>query len=300
MSSYSIQALAQLSIVASIATIKLKLGAYFFTNSVSLLSDALESLVNLIAAVITFFMIRLAQKPPDADHHYGHSKAEYISSVAEGAFIIIAAGAIIFTAILRIIKPIQLDPPGIGLIFSIIASFINLIVGRVLIVEGKKRHSIALEADGHHLLTDVWTTVGVLAALALIYITGVRLLDPIMAIFFGFNIIFSGISIVQRSLSGFMDGAIDKTYVAHIKSVFETYAKEHLIQFHGLRTRVAGSRKFISFHVLVPGNWTVQHAHSMIEGIEKTIRSEVPHSTITSHIEPIKDPAAWNDEGLDR
>lgn len=300
MSSYSTQRLAQLSIVASIATITLKLGAFIFTNSVSLLSDALESLVNLIAAVITFFMIRLAQKPPDADHHYGHSKAEYISSVAEGAFIIIAAGAIIVTAILRILNPIQLDPPGIGLIFSIIASFINLLVGRILISEGKKRHSIALEADGHHLMTDVWTTVGVLAALAVIYITGVQLLDPVMAIFFGFNIIFSGISIVQRSLSGFMDGAIDKTYVAHIQSVFETYSKKHSIQFHGLRTRVAGSRKFISFHVLVPGNWTVQHAHTMIEEIEKTIRAEVPHSTITSHIEPIEDPAAWNDEGLDR
>jgi cation diffusion facilitator family transporter len=300
MSSHSSERLAQLSIAASIATITLKLGAFFLTNSVSLLSDALESFVNLIAAAVTFFMIRLAQKPPDKDHPYGHSKAEYISSITEGTFILLAATAIIGTAVMRLLNPSPLQQPGIGLLLSVSASLINLFVGQVLIREGKKRHSIALEADGHHLMTDVWTTAGVLVALAIVYLSGHTVLDPLVAIVVGLNIIFSGVSIIYRSLAGFMDGAIDRAYVHHIHAVFDIYSKKDAIQFHGLRTRVAGSRKFISFHVLVPGDWTVQKAHTLVEQVEKDIRGEVPHATITSHIEPVEDPAAWNDEGLDR
>lgn len=299
MERFSSSNLAGLSIVASICTITLKLFAFFFTNSVSLLSDAMESFVNLIAAVITFFMIRLSQKPPDEDHHYGHTKAEYISSIAEGFFILLAAGAIIVTAIQRLMHPTILEKPGIGLAFSVVASLINLFVGLILIRNGKKRHSLALEADGHHLMTDVWTSAGVLAGLAVVYSTGLHILDPIIAIIAGLNIIVSGISIVSRSLSGFMDGAIEKIFLNHISNIFEVYKKQH-IEFHGLRTRLSGNRRFISFHVLVPGVWTVQQGHSFVEEVEKQLRTAIPNTTITTHIEPLEDPVAWEDQGLDR
>ena len=291
--------LALVSVAASLCTITLKLFAFFLTNSVSLLSDALESFVNLLAAGITFFMIRLSQKPPDATHPYGHSKAEYISSIAEGFFIILAAGAIIITASQRLLHPTSLDKPGLGLLFSILASVINLIVGLVLIKNGKKRHSLALEADGHHLLTDVYTTAGVLVGLVIVYTTKLFILDPIIAIIVGLNIISAGFSIIQKSLSGFMDSSIDKGYLDFIKATFAEY-KSQKIEFHGLRTRQAGSRIFISFHVLVPGVWTVQQGHSLVEEVEKRIRSSIPNSTLTTHIEPLEDPLSWEDTELDR
>ncbi len=291
--------LAMLSVAASLCTITLKLFAFFLTNSVSLLSDALESFVNLLAATITFFMIRLSMKPPDETHPYGHSKAEYISSIAEGFFIIIAAAAIIFTATQRILNPAPLEAPGWGLLFSIVASGINLVVGMVLIKNGKKRHSLALEADGHHLLTDVYTTAGVLVGLVIVYTTKLYMLDPLIAIVVGLNIITAGFSIVQKSLGGFMDSSIDKTYITSIKHIFSEY-KTQKIEFHGLRTRQAGSRIFISFHVLVPGAWSVQEGHTLAEAVEKKIRTMIPNSTITTHIEPLEDPLAWDDEGLDR
>jgi len=291
--------LAGVSITASIFTIILKLLAFSFTNSVSLLSDALESFVNLLAAIITFFMVRLAHKPPDETHPYGHSKAEYISSIAEGFFIIIAAAAIIVTAAQRLLHPAALETPGLGLLFSVVASLINLVVGLVLIKNGKISRSLALEADGHHLLTDVYTTIGVLVGLAVVYTTHLYILDPIIAILVGLNIISAGFAIVQKSLAGFMDSAIDKGYVDFIKSVFNEY-KSQKIEFHGLMTRQAGSRLFISFHILVPGAWTVQRGHSLVEEIEKKLRTSIPQSTITTHIEPLEDPISWEDEGLDR
>lgn len=299
MSSLSSAKLALVSVAASLCTITLKLFAFFLTNSVSLLSDALESFVNLLAAGITFFMIRLSQKPPDATHPYGHSKAEYISSIAEGFFIMLAAGAIIFTAAQRLLHPAPLEKPGMGLLFSILASAINLIVGLMLIRNGKKRHSLALEADGHHLLTDVYTTAGVLVGLVIVYTTKLFVLDPIIAILVGLNIISAGFGIVQKSLGGFMDSAIDKGYLDFIKAKFAEY-KSQKIEFHGLRTRQAGSRIFISFHVLVPGIWTVQQAHSLVEEVEKTIRTAIPNSTLTTHIEPLEDPLSWADTELDR
>jgi cation diffusion facilitator family transporter len=291
--------LASVSIGASLCTIALKLIAFFLTNSVSLLSDALESFVNLIAATITFFMVRLAHKPADETHPYGHGKAEYISSVAEGFFIMVAAIAIIWTAVQRLLHPIPLDKPGMGLLFSIAASLINLVVGLVLIKNGKKRHSLALEADGHHLMTDVYTTVGVLIGLVIVYITRLFILDPIIAIVVGLNIISAGFSIVQKSLSGFMDTSISKEYLDFVKELFAEY-KAQKIEFHGIRSRRSGSRKFISFHMLVPGAWTVQKAHSLSEEIEKKIRSSIPQVTITIHIEPLEDPVSWEDTELDR
>ncbi|MFZ2206584.1 MAG: cation diffusion facilitator family transporter [Microgenomates group bacterium] len=299
MKTVSSQKLAGVSIGASILTIMMKLSAFALTNSVSLLSDALESFVNLLAATITFFMVRLAHKPADETHPFGHSKAEYISSIAEGFFIMIAAAAIIFAAVQRLFHPAALEAPGLGLLFSVGASLINLIVGLMLIKNGKKRRSLALEADGHHLMTDVYTTVGVLIGLAIVYITKLFILDPIIAIIVGLNIISAGFSIVQKSLSGFMDSAIDRGYVAFINSIFMEY-KQKKIEFHGLRTRCSGSRNFISFHVLVPGVWTVQNAHSLVEEIEKKLRDTIPNSTIDTHIEPLEDPVSWADTELDR
>lgn len=299
MQTVSSQKLAGVSIAASLFTITFKLIAFFLTNSVSLLSDALESFVNLIAATITFFMIRLAHKPPDETHPYGHSKAEYLSSIAEGSFIMLAAGAIIFTAIQRLLNPSPLEAPGIGLIFSVLASIINLVVGLILVKNGKKRNSLALEADGHHLLTDVYTTAGVLIGLAVVYITKAFYLDPLIAIVVGLNIISAGFSIIQKSLAGFMDSSIEKTYRDFIKKTFAEYQAKH-IEFHGLRTRTSGSRKFISFHLLVPGAWTVQQAHVLAEEVEKKMRDAIPQSTITTHIEPLEDPVSWADTELDR
>jgi cation diffusion facilitator family transporter len=299
MSKLSSAKLAIISVIASICTITLKLIAFFLTNSVSLLSDALESFVNLLAAAITFFMIRLSLKPPDETHPYGHSKAEYISSIAEGFFIMLAAAAIIFTATQRIITPTPLEAPGFGLLFSIAASVINLAVGLKLITNGKKRNSLALEADGHHLLTDVYTTAGVLIGLAIVYTTKLYILDPLIAIIVGLNIISAGFSIIQKSLAGFMDTAISKVYLSSIKNTFAQY-KSQQIEFHGLRTRQAGSRIFISFHILVPGSWSVQKGHTLAEEVEKKIRTSIPNSTITTHIEPFEDPTAWEDTGLDR
>ncbi|MCX6731295.1 MAG: cation diffusion facilitator family transporter [Candidatus Roizmanbacteria bacterium] len=299
MDRFSSSKLAGVSIAASICTITLKLLAFFLTNSVSLLSDALESFVNLIAATITFFMVRLSLKPADETHPYGHGKAEYISSVAEGFFIIVAAGAIIFTAVQRLLNPISLDKPGLGLLFSIVASLINLGVGLVLIKNGKKRHSLALEADGHHLMTDVYTTAGVLVGLIIVYATRLYILDPIIAIIVGLNIISAGFSIMQKSLSGFMDSSIDKEYLDFVKSTFAEY-KSQKIEFHGMRTRQSGSRKFISFHMLVPGAWSVTQAHSLAEEVEKKIRTSIPQVTITIHIEPLEDPVSWEDTELDR
>ena len=299
MDRFSSDKLAGVSIVASLFTIVLKLGAFFLTNSVSLLSDAMESFINLLAATITFFMVRLAHKPPDETHPYGHGKAEYISSVAEGLFIMLAAAAIIITALQRLLHPVALEKPGLGFIFSVLASLINLGVGLMLVINGKKRHSLALEADGHHLLTDVYTTAGVLIGLVFVYITHLFILDPIIAIVVGLNIIFAGFSIVQKSLAGFMDSAIDKRYLIFIKSTFTEYESKKIV-FHGLLTRQAGSRKFISFHVLVPGHWSVQQAHSLVEEIEKKLRTSIPQITITTHIEPLEDPLSWKDEGLDR
>lgn len=299
MDGFSSAKLAGVSIAASIGTIILKLGAFFLTNSVSLLSDALESFVNLIAATITFLMVRLAHKPADETHPYGHGKAEYISSVVEGFFIMIAAAAIIITAVQRLIHPMPLETPGLGLLFSIMASAINLVVGLVLIKNGKKRHSLALESDGHHLMTDVYTTAGVLVGLVIVYTTRLYILDPIIAIIVGLNIISAGFSIVQKSLSGFMDSSIGKEYLDFIKNIFAEY-KSQKIEFHGMRTRQSGSRKFISFHMLVPGAWSVQQAHSISEDVEKKIRSSIPQATITIHIEPLEDPVSWEDTELDR
>lgn len=278
----------KLSIVASLATISLKLFAYFLTGSVGLFSDAIESFVNLIAAGFAFFSLKIAQKPADKDHPFGHSKAEYFSSALEGGLIFIAALAIIASAVGRLIHPQPLEKISLGIILSSAASIINLVVGLKLINVGKKYHSITLEADGHHLLTDVWTSAGVILAIFIVALTNWQVLDPLIAIFVALNILLTGASLIKRSALGFMDTAITNEELDKINQTLKKYEREK-ITFHQLRTRLAGQKRFISFHLLFPDSWSIKKAHDLATKIEKEIKQKIPNALVDTHLEPISD-----------
>ena len=282
------------------ATIALKALAWWLTGSVGLLSDALESLVNLAAALLALSMLRLAASPPDEFHQYGFSKAEYISAGVEGALIVLAAGGILAVALPRLFKPEPLDAPLIGLGISFAASLINLAVAVVLIRQGKLHHSITLEADGKHLMTDVWTSAGVIVGVGLVYLTGWLRLDPLVALLVALHIVWTGAGLVRRSFKGLLDAAMSQEDQGEVTRLFAEYARRYGIKFHALRTRQAGVRGFISFHMLVPDEWTISHAHRISEEIEERIRMLVPNAGVFVHIEPISDPASYDDEGLDR
>jgi len=291
---------AWLSIAAALATIGLKTLAWWLTGSVGLLSDALESLVNLAAALLALTMLRVAASPPDEEHPYGFSKAEYFSAGIEGALIVLAAAAIFASAIPRLIDPQPLDAPLLGLALSGAASAINLAVGLLLIRVGRREHSITLEADGHHLMTDVWTSIGVIGGVALVFATGWLLLDPLVALAVALHIIWAGLRLMRRSWRGLLDAAISSEDSNEVTKLFSEYSKRYGVTFHALRTRQAGARRFISFHFLVPDAWTVARAHQLSEEIESRIRSLVPNAAVFTHIEPISDPASYEDQGLDR
>jgi cation diffusion facilitator family transporter len=291
---------AWLSIAAAFATIALKALAWWLTGSVGLLSDALESLVNLAAALLALTMLRVAASPPDEEHPYGFSKAEYFSAGIEGALIVLAAAGILASAIPRLIDPQPLDAPVLGLALSAAASGINLAVGLLLIRVGRREHSITLEADGHHLMTDVWTSVGVIAGVALVFATGWLRLDPLVALAVAVHIIWAGVRLMRRSWKGLLDAAISSEDSGEVTKLFSEYSKRYGVTFHALRTRQAGARRFISFHFLVPDAWTVARAHQLSEEIESRIRSLVPNAAVFTHIEPISDPASYEDQGLDR
>jgi cation diffusion facilitator family transporter len=291
---------AWLSIVAALATIALKMLAWWLTGSVGLLSDALESLVNLAAAMLALSMLRLAAAPPDEEHPYGFSKAEYFSAGIEGGLIVLAAGGIVWAAIPRLISPAEISTPFLGIALSVAATAINLAVGVLLIRVGRREHSITLEADGHHLMTDVWTSVGVVAAVALVALTGWLRLDPLIALAVAGHIVWTGVGLMRRSWKGLLDAAIPPEDTGEVERLFREYAKRYAIEFHALRTRQAGARRFISFHMLVPDAWTVAQAHQLSEEIESRIRSMVPNAAVFTHIEPISDPASYDDQKLDR
>lgn len=295
-----LQRYAWLSIAAALATISLKTLAWWLTGSVGLLSDALESIVNLGAAVLMLSMLRLAAAPPDERHPYGFSKAEYFAAGIEGALIVLAAAGILASAIPRLIEPRPLDTPALGLALTAVASAINLGVARMLIGVGRSRHSITLEADGHHLMTDVWTSVGVMLGVGLVIATGWLRLDPLVALAVAAHIVWTGVGLVRRSASGLLDAAIGQDDQEEVKKLFAEYSRRYGVAFHALRTRQAGARRFISFHILVPDAWTVSHAHRLSEEIEERIRSLVPHASVFTHIEPISEPASYEDQGLDR
>lgn len=290
----SLARFAWLSITAAILTIALKTTAYLVTNSIGLLSDAMESLINLAGAIMALVMLRIAVRPADDDHNYGHTKAEYFSSGVEGILILIAAILIAIAAVERFFAPQPIAQIGLGLIVSVIASLINLAVSIILIRAARKYNSITLEADGKHLMTDVWTSAGVLIGVGMVAITGWQQFDPVVALFVAGNIIWTGISIVKKSISGLMDKALSITEQKKIYEVLDSHKHED-IQFHAVLTRQAGARQFVSFHVLVPGSWTVNQGHVLLEQIETDLRSALPNLTVITHLEPIEDPVSYND-----
>jgi cation diffusion facilitator family transporter len=290
---------AWLSISAAVVTIGLKLVAYLFTGSVGLLSDAIESLVNLIGAVVALAMLTIAAQPPDEEHAYGHSKAEYFSSGVEGTLIVIAAISIAAAAWERLISPRPIEDVGLGLAISVVASLINLGVARILLRAGRQHSSIALEADGRHLMTDVWTSVGVVLGVAAVALTGWHRLDAIIALLVAANIIREGWHLLKRTVSGLMDTALPADEQNSVRNALAKYEQEG-IKFHAMRTRQAGTRRFVSVHVLVPGNWTVQRGHQLLERLEADVRQTLSNVTVFTHLEPLGDAASWQDTTLDR
>jgi len=285
---------AWLSIAAAVVTIALKSGAYLLTGSVGLLSDAIESGVNLVAALMALAMLTVAARPEDDNHTYGHSKAEYFASVVEGILIFVAAGSIIWTAAGRLFQPKELEQVGVGLAVSVGASLINLAVAQILLRAGKKNNSITLEADSHHLMTDVWTSVGVVAAIGVVGLTGWLILDPLIAIAVGLNIVWTAYHLIRRSVEGLMDGALPPEEQKQIEEVIAQY-RQRGVEFHALRTRQSAARRFISVHVLVPGAWTVHDAHHVAEDFEGDIRRILPETIIHTHLEPIDDEISMED-----
>jgi cation diffusion facilitator family transporter len=291
---------AWLAIAAAVVTITLKTAAWFLTGSVGLLSDAMESVVNLVAAIVALITLHIARKDPDQDHAYGHTKAEYFSSALEGALILVAAGSIVLTAAPRLFEPEQLEQVGWGLAVAAAASVVNLVVSRILLRAGRTYRSITLEADARHLMADVVTSVGVLAAVFAVSVTGWQRLDPIIALLVAANIIWTGIHLMRQSMLGLLDTAISDEELATINAVLAHYRDTMPVQMHALRTRQAGSRRFVSMHILVPGSWTVAQGHDLAERIEHDILDRLPQATVFTHIEPVENPASWDDTGLDR
>ncbi len=290
---------AWLSVAAAILTMGLKAAAYWLTGSVGLLSDALESLVNLAAAFMTLGMLRVAARPPDDDHAYGHDKAEYFASGAEGALILLASAGITWAAVSRLLSPRVIEHIGLGVAISAAAAAVNLAAAVVLLRVGRRRRSIALEADGLHLMTDVWTSVGVLVGVGAVKLTGLQVLDPVVALVVAAQIAWSGVRIVRRSALGLLDTALPPPELEALRRVLARHASAPA-QFHAVRTRQASSRRFVSMHVLVPGEWTVRQGHELLERIEQDVRTAIPNVTVDTHLEAIEDPASWEDEGLDR
>jgi cation diffusion facilitator family transporter len=299
MVSASLKRYAWLSIGAALSTIVLKSVAWWLTGSVGLLSDALESLVNLAGAVMALAMLTVAAQPEDENHAYGHGKAEYFSSGFEGLLILLAAIAIGVTAIERLLHPQPIEQLGIGLVVSVIASVINFVTARILLAAGEKYRSITLEADAHHLMTDVWTSAGVIVGVGAVGFTGWLWLDPVLALLVAANIIWTGWRLLQRSADGLMDVALPPEQHRIVIETLNNYRQQG-IDFHALRTRQAGARSFVEVHVLVPGAWTVQRGHELLEKLEADIRSALPHTTVLTHLEPLEDPASHDDNRLDR
>ncbi|MCC7325438.1 MAG: cation transporter [Burkholderiales bacterium] len=290
---------ALLSLVAAIATISLKLLAWHLTGSVGMLSDALESIVNVVAAAATLWLLYLSARPPDERYTYGYSKAEYFSSAFEGALILVAAFAIGWAAVDRLLHPQPIERIDLGVVVSIVATAINLIVARLLLGAARRHDSIALEADAQHLMTDVWTSVGVVVAVLAVGFTGWSWLDPSIALLVAANIVFTGVSLLRRSASGLMDQALPPERMQRIAAILDRYRGDR-IEFHAIRTRVSAGRSFVSMHVLVPGNWTVKRGHDLVERLELEIAAAIPGTTIETHLEPREDPASYEDVALDR
>ena len=290
---------AWLSIAAAITTILLKGIAWKLTGSVGLLSDAIESFVNLAGALMALAMLTLAALPADDNHAHGHSKAEYFSSAFEGFLILLASLAIGYTSIERLINPRPLEAVDVGLLVSVVASAINLATAKILMKVGREQNSISLEADAHHLMTDVWTSAGVIAGVGLVWLSDWLWLDPVIAILVALNILWTAWQLMHRSASDLMDESLPAEQLKLIETLLASY-REQGLDFHALRTRQSGNRAFVTLHVLVPGHWTVQLGHNWADRIELEIGKAIPRAHITTHLEPIEDPVSMVDQGLDR
>lgn len=286
---------ALLSIGAALATLTLKFTAYALTGSVGILSDALESFVNLAGALIALLALKIAARPADKTHPYGHDKAEYFSSGVEGALILIAAASIAYAALRRLLSPVPLEQLGWGLIVTGGASLLNFIVARALLSAAKRYDSITLEADAKHLLTDVWTSVGVIAGLLALTVTGWQWLDPAIALAVAGHIIVTGVSLVRRSIDGLMDYNLPSDEFAQLEGILKNH-HDKFVAYHKLRARKSGPRRFIDLHLIVPGGQTVQAAHDLCEQLEVEIEAALPNASVTIHVEPAEDAASWDEE----
>jgi cation diffusion facilitator family transporter len=285
---------AWLSIAAAVLTIALKSVAYLVTGSVGLLSDAAESVVNLVAAIVALVALTVAARPADASHHYGHGKAEYFSAGLEGLMIFVAAGVILVSAVRRFVHPVPLDSLGLGVAISAAATVVNAVVGQLLIRVGRRERSVTLAADGKHLMTDVWTSAGVLVGVVLVGVTGWQRLDPLVATIVGINILVTGGRLVAQSVRALLDQSLGPVELAAVVAALDRFRSAE-VGFHGLQTRESGRQRFVSMHVLVPGAWTVQAGHDVLEQVEQAIRAALPDTTVLTHLEPREDPRAYDD-----
>ncbi len=288
-----------LSVGAAISTIALKFWGFALTDSVGLLSDAAESLVNLVAAVVTIIVLKVMARPADQDHEFGHSKAGYFAVGLEGTLIFVAAAYIIYVSGLRLLDPQPIHQVGWGLAVMVVASLINLLVATVLIRVGRENNSMALVADGKHLMADVWTTAGVVAGVILVWATGIWWFDPLIAMAVALNILLTGRRLVLDAGNGLMDRAMSGPDRAAVDEILERHKNPELgIDVHEIRTRESGHQRFIEFHVLVPGQWTVERGHDVVEAMEEELRLRFAGVHITSHLEPIEDERAYGDVHL--
>jgi cation diffusion facilitator family transporter len=297
-----LQSIVLLSIAAALITLALKFISYYLTGSVGLLSDAAESIVNLLAAVTAYVSLRYAAQPVDETHTYGHEKIEFFSSGLEGVLILIASLLITVFAVQRLVTGGKPEALGAGMGVALLASVLNGVVAQILLHYGRKHHSIVLEADGRHLMTDVWTSAGVLAGLSLVWLTEwagwpIYQLDPIIALLVAANILWTACDLIRRSFNGLMDHALPAEEQVKVRQAIEAHLGPKMT-YHALRTRQAGSHRFVDFHLLVPGHYTVQHAHSLTGVIEEAVRATLPNLEVTVHIEPIEEPASWQDSAL--
>jgi cation diffusion facilitator family transporter len=292
---------AWIAIAAALATMALKTWAWLLTSSVGLFADALESLVNLAAGVMSLLVLRVAERPPDEEHLYGHEKAEYFASGAEGTLVLVAALAIAGSAARRLLHPRPVEQLDLGLVILVAAALVNLAAALALLAAGRRLRSIGLRASAHHLLTDVWTSAGVLAGLGLVAATGWQVADPLVALVLAGHVGWTGYRLVSASVQGLMDRALPGEDVGRVTAALDAVLarQENEVRYHALRTRRAGARSFVSFHVQVPGRWTVQRGHDLVEAMEEEIRRRLPAATVFTHLEPLEDPRSYRDQGLD-
>jgi cation diffusion facilitator family transporter len=285
---------AWLSVATSAIVIALKFAAYFLTHSVGLLSDAVESVVNIVAALVALAVLAYSAGAPDREHNFGHEKAQYFSSGIEGALVFVAAAAIIWTSVPRLLHPAPLEQVSLGLTLSVLASFANAGCAWLMLRAARVHRSITLEADARHLLTDVWTTGGVVVGVLLVQGTGILRLDPVIAIAVAIHILWTGFELMTRSFHGLMDRAIPDADRAVIVEVLEKLRHQGA-DYHALRTRESGAKSFVDVHILVPGRMSVQEGHDLVEALENEIRGRLPHVEVLTHLEPLEDPRSWDD-----